>query len=313
MPARCDIIGDVHGCADTLKTLLGQLGYRLFDGVYRHAEREAIFIGDLIDRGPGQREVVEMARRMVDAGTAQAVMGNHEYNAIAYSTPDGSGEGHLRQHSPKNRAQHQAFLDAYAHEPGLYAETIAWFQTLPLWLEIDGLRVVHACWDHGIIRALLQSPGGGPFLSDGLLYASSQKGSWQYHAVETLLKGKEIPLPDGTGFHDKEGTLRHNIRVRWWDRGAGSYRQAYMGPERARTEIPDDQIAGDHLVEYAHDAPPVVLGHYWIEGTPTPLAPNIACVDYSVAKPGGKLVAYRWDGEQTFLADKFVAVHRVET
>jgi len=43
---------------------------------------------------------------------------------------------------------------------------------------------------------------------------------------------------------------------------------------------------------------PVFVGHYWLTGTPELLSNKVACVDYSVAK-GGKLVAYRWDGEPT--------------
>lgn len=49
-----------------------------------------------------------------------------------------------------------------------------------------------------------------------------------------------------------------------------------------------------------------------MEGEPEPLARNIACVDFSVAKPGGKLVAYRWDGEDELSSDKFVWVERVD-
>ena len=48
-----------------------------------------------------------------------------------------------------------------------------------------------------------------------------------------------------------------------------------------------------------------------MEGVPDALAPNIACVDYSVANSGGKLVAYRWDGEKTLTDDKFVWVDRI--
>ena len=44
------------------------------------------------------------------------------------------------------------------------------------------------------------------------------------------------------------------------------------------------------------DAPPVFFGHYWLTGAPTLLSPTTACVDYSIAK-GGRLVAYRWNGE----------------
>jgi len=151
-----------------------------------------------------------------------------------------------------------------------------------------------------------------PEMANEMLNKASEKGTWQYEAIETLLKGKEIPLKEGMCFHDKDGNERHDIRVRWWDKTAATYQDAFMGPESARTHIPDDEINGDHLVEYAHDAPPVFLGHYWMEGILALLAPNIACLDYSVAKSGGQLVAYRWDGEQILSNDKFVLVTRCE-
>jgi hypothetical protein len=48
----------------------------------------------------------------------------------------------------------------------------------------------------------------------------------------------------------------------------------------------------------------VFVGHYWLTGKPIPLTRNVACTDFSVAK-GGKLVAYRWDGESVLGEDKF--------
>ena len=59
----------------------------------------------------------------------------------------------------------------------------------------------------------------------------------------------------------------------------------------------------EEIIRHAIARPDESLG-YWLTGTPTPLAANVACTDYSVAK-GGKLVAYRWDGEQVLSADKF--------
>jgi len=101
--------------------------------------------------------------------------------------------------------------------------------------------------------------------------------------------------------------------VKWWDQSATNYREAYLGPEYARTHIPDDEITDNHLIYYSHDDPPVFIGHYWMEGEPELLAPNIACTDYSVAKPGGKLVAYQWnDGENILAKNKYVAVDRIE-
>jgi hypothetical protein len=307
-----DIIGDIHGCAYSLQALLERLGYSVRDGVYRHPARRVIFLGDFIDRGPLQREALGIVRRMVDAGAALSVMGNHEFNAIAYHTPDKATGDFLRPHTEKNTYQHREFLKAYGHTPADYAAVIDWFGTLPLWLDLGGLRVVHACWDARLIAGITEFQGGSHLLGKDLLAQASRRGLWQFEALETLLKGKEIRLPDGASFRDKDGTLRHNIRVRWWDQGATNFREAFFGPESARTHIPEDEIAGDHLVEYSHEAPPVFLGHYWMEGEPAPLARNIACLDYSVAKPGGRLTAYRWDGEQVLERERFVWVERVE-
>ncbi|MFC5287203.1 polynucleotide kinase-phosphatase [Actinokineospora guangxiensis] len=80
-----DAIGDVHGCRAELEDLLGELGYALErDGEgravgARHPEgRRAVFVGDLVDRGPDTPGVLRLAMGMVAAGTALAVCGNHE-------------------------------------------------------------------------------------------------------------------------------------------------------------------------------------------------------------------------------------------
>src|SRR5688500_5921581 len=80
-----DVIGDVHGCADDREVLLAQMGYDVRDGAYRHANRTAVFVGDLIDRGPAQLRVLQTVKAMVDAGSARMVLGNHEFNALAYA------------------------------------------------------------------------------------------------------------------------------------------------------------------------------------------------------------------------------------
>jgi hypothetical protein len=94
-----DIIGDIDGQADKLEALLRTLGYRDTVGAWRHQERQAIFVGDFLDRGPAQVRSIDIVRRMVDAGAALAVMGNHELNAIAWHTPDSRRSGDfLRSH-----------------------------------------------------------------------------------------------------------------------------------------------------------------------------------------------------------------------
>jgi hypothetical protein len=81
-----DIIGDIHGHDYRLRALLKELGYSERNGAWRHPSRSVVFVGDLIDRGPGQLPTLKLVRSMVDAGSARAVMGNHEFNAIAWAT-----------------------------------------------------------------------------------------------------------------------------------------------------------------------------------------------------------------------------------
>jgi polynucleotide kinase-phosphatase len=70
-----DIIGDVHGCSSELETLLGRLGYA--DGVHPEG-RTAVFVGDLVDRGPDSPGVLRRVMSMVESGAALCVPGNHE-------------------------------------------------------------------------------------------------------------------------------------------------------------------------------------------------------------------------------------------
>jgi Calcineurin-like phosphoesterase len=104
-----DLVGDIHGHAAPLHRLLDKLDYAEVEGVFRHPERKMIFVGDFVDRGPQQREVLRIARSMCEAGVASAVMGNHEFNAIGWASQKKNGE-FLRSHSEKNASQHAQFL-----------------------------------------------------------------------------------------------------------------------------------------------------------------------------------------------------------
>jgi protein phosphatase len=84
-----DIIGDIHGCGDELEALLQHLGYAIADvipsdslwsgSVYSHPQgRKAVFLGDLVDRGPRILDTLKIVRNMVEAGTAICVPGNHD-------------------------------------------------------------------------------------------------------------------------------------------------------------------------------------------------------------------------------------------
>ncbi len=295
-----DVIGDVHGQVGKLRALLERMGYEETTDGWRHPERIAVFVGDFVDRGPEQVAVYEIARAMVESGAALAIMGNHEFNALAFATPDPDRPGEfLRPHSPKNRGQHAAFLEEVGWGTARHEEMLTWFRTLPLWLDLGHddrrLRVVHACWDPTAMATVDRR------LSGELLVAASREGSPEWQAVEHLLKGPEVPLP--TPYADKDGNRRHRARYRWWLADADTLDRAVLLPPDVPPPPPGPV---DPPVSPYTDDVPVVFGHYWQTGTPTPMSERAACVDYSAGK-GGPLVAYRWSGESTLDAARFVA------
>lgn len=303
-----DIIGDIHGHADELIELLEVLDYECQGGVYRHPNRTAIFVGDFIDRGPQILETLRLVRAMHEAESALAVMGNHEFNALAYHTPDPVNHGrHLREHSDKNKHQHAATLSQVS---GDLEDHLEWIRRLPLWLEINSLRIVHACWDAAqieVIKAARTSCGGG--VSTEFLCQATKDGTPLYKAVEDVLKGKEWKLPEGKSYRDKDGHERHHFRIKWFRAPANDTYASYAFT--VDDGLPSDPLSTawmDKITTYPADAGPVFFGHYWLRSKcPTRQATNVACVDYSVAK-GGMLCAYRWDGERELSDDKFVPV-----
>lgn len=305
-----DLIGDIHGHADELVRLLEKLGYARSrgagsTGAYRHPERQVIFLGDFIDRGPRIREVLEIVRAMVDEGAAQAVMGNHEWNAVAFhtETPGSPGE-FLRPHSRRNLEQHQPTIDQLT--PGELDSYLAWFRTLPLWLELDGVRAVHACWDERAMAEIAAAVAKHGGVTPELQQTACRAGQPLFDPVETVLKGKEAALPDGVRFADKDGHLRSRTRVRWYLPPDGHTYRTYALTDSIDCDRELASEVVDDAAPYSQDAKPVFVGHYWLSARqPEILAHNVACLDYSVAK-GGFLCAYRWNGERALSNENFV-------
>jgi hypothetical protein len=300
---KFDVIGDIHGQYDKLVTLLSHLGYSDANGVWRHPRRTAIFVGDLIDRGPKQLATVDVVRRMVETGCAQCIMGNHEFNAIAWVTPDPEHPGKFLRdhHKAGNREQHQAFLDVVEGTP-LQKSITGWFKTLPLWLDLPGLRTVHACWHQESMDVLRPMLGPNHTLTDEVILLGSRKGHPVYEAIDIVCKGPEVALPAGISFEDLGGKVRHDVRVRWWQEDLSTYRKAAIGPPAEMEMIPDVPMPKE-WTGHAYSGPPVLFGHYWFTGKPAVISKQFACLDYSVARDG-PLVAYRWDGETELSSDK---------
>jgi len=282
-----DIIGDIHGYADELEVLLQKLGYQLQSGIYYPPEgRKAVFLGDFIDRGPKIRETLHIVKDMCEKDYAFAIMGNHEFNAVCFHTPYEDNGGFYREHGFKEIKQHYATLEQFSKFPKEWDMFLNWFRKLPLYLNFNDFRVVHACWIDKHIKWLKNNYDG---LTTDFLSRATDENTEEYPLIEDTLKGIEVKLPEGVSFIDKDGHLRTKCRLKWWQ------------PENKRETNKDalllcpsnieDQPYKSNGFVYNSDKP-VFFGHYWLKGDPIIENQKCICLDYSVAR-GGKLVAFR--------------------
>jgi hypothetical protein len=273
-----DIIGDIHGMHTRLVAMLDALGYRRTAGRWAHAEqRKIVFVGDYVDRGARVAEVVELARELCDHRVALALAGNHDTNAIAFATRahdrvfDAATAWHeasarlaagadsaraptawLRPHDAKNLKQHQDTIRGFASAAD-YESCVRHFMTLPVYLELPGLRAVHAAWIPPAIRAL-DAWAAARGVSIGIRAASIDEAIEIQHAraapderhwgelldlgdrqqaldhapdasvavaLERIVKGVELRLPGDARLADGGGHARGEVRIRWFDAAAG--------------------------------------------------------------------------------------------
>lgn len=311
MASGLDIIGDVHGCALTLGLLLRKLGYKKEDGVYRHPSRQVVFVGDIVDRGPRIRESLHIVKNMVDAGTAQCVMGNHEYNALGYVTPTKETEDSLdvefvRSHNARHNRLIAETLMQFASYPEEWRMFLEWFRSLPVFLELDGCRVVHACWDDALIQQF-KDTNGPNYLGNAFIQQSSVHDTFEFQFMDRLTRGTDLPLPDDRILKGRDGYKRSRFRTKFWAKDPMTLEDVAFQPDPLPDDIAQTRLNENQrskLIFYPEDQVPVFVGHYWLQGKPQPMRNNVACLDYSAVKYG-RLVAYRFDGESVLNREKF--------
>lgn len=299
-----DIIGDIHGQADMLKALLEEMGYSLADNVYSHPTRKAVFVGDFINRGPKIRETLRIIRAMVEKGHALAILGNHEINAIYYSLLDKEGQ-HLSKRWSRLRMDLNPTLSEFVGDMDEWKSHIKWMRTLPLFLELDGIRVVHACWQDENIR-LLKENLPPQKLRKSFLKKIGKNGSPVSKAFWETCKGIDFNLPNDLLVFDRDGRAHRSFRSRWWlDPWGMTFKELSF---ESRFDLPFYTIP-EEIVEsrkpYPAKAPIVFFGHYCMKNGNNFLAPNLCCLDSCVSRKGS-LTAYRWHGEKKLVAEHLI-------
>jgi len=301
-----DLVGDIHGFDEPFVELLEKLAYKNIDGVWQHESRMLVSLGDLIDRGPGQKKVVDILKTMQQHGKAKVLMGNHELYAIGWHVKGPNGKP-LRPHSEKNFNEHRAFLEQASHGSPWYIEAIEWFKTLPLFFETDAIRCIHAAWDERHVLTLKTHTNNKGVIKDRVWETPGENDMAFYKSLEYCLNGPKLRLPEGAFFIDSNNRERTKVRLKWWDvTETPTYRNACTSVPNPM-QLPDEALALSSLPVINGDKP-IFFGHYWMQGKPHLMKDNVACLDWSVVQKHGKLAAYRFDGEQVLDANKLVWV-----
>ena len=305
-----DIVGDVHGEIDALRALLRHLGYDN-DGVHPEGRR-LVFLGDLTDRGPNSPAVVRLVTRLLDEGLAQCALGNHDLNLLMGKKKHGNAWffGRREALDASGRIVPQALADDETR-----ALTLRLFRRLPLVLERDDLRVVHACWHAPSVEQVRQAPETDIVelfrRHEARLDQELERLSRGEVRVEELLAALGMSNDEATAFFVCAGTAAETLHDGLLDKigrglvhqNANPVKRLLSGPER-RVAAPF-WSAGKHRHEervpwwdhYGDDAW-CVFGHYSRVDLPgeerrpfdqaRPYAGlgngRVVCVDYSVTR-----------------------------
>lgn len=304
-----DIIGDVHGEATLLKMLLKQLRYEKKSGYYRHPERKAVFVGDFTNRGPEIRQTLQIIRQMVENGAAYAILGNHEINNILYHLKNELKEPLLREKGKRYASVTKTVLE-YKPYPEEWKSMRKWLRTLPLFLELGGIRIVHAYWGDKNIEILKTMLPEGKIprsiFRDLVLHPEQELSQ----AILQTTRGVHLVLPPDLKIYDHRSRVHRFFRIKWWESPVGktfhdfSYESKFHLPKYT---IPPEIYPQFEL--YPADAPPVFFGHYCQGRGPHVIAPNLCCVDACVTIRN-VLAAYSWQGENSLTDQNLILIQK---
>ncbi len=304
-----DIIGDVHGEAGLLKMLLKKMGYEKNSGYYQHPERKAIFVGDFTNRGPEIRLTLQIIRQMVDNGAAFAILGNHEINNILYHLKNEMKEPLLREKGKRYASVTKTVLE-YKFFPEEWKSMRKWLRTLPMFIDLGGIRIAHAYWSDKNINILKnQLPEGKiprSIFRDLVLHPELELSQ----AILQTTRGVHLVLPPDLKIYDHRKRGHRFFRIRWWESPEGKTFHDYS--YESKFHLPKYTIPPEIYPQYEiypKDAPPVFFGHYCQGRGPYIIGKNLCCVDACVTIRKA-LAAYRWNGETELNPENLIMVER---
>lgn len=220
-----DIVGDVHGEIGPLRSLMQHLGYA--KGGHHPDGRRLIFVGDLTDRGPDSAAVVDLVQSLIESGRAQCVLGNHDLNILLKHRKHDNSWFYGEKFLHDDEVVPQVLADE-----AIQQRVVRLFRTLPIALERNDLRVVHACWNDEMVEIARESSDVVRLYNEhhNLIEASFPDLDLDQtdQDLEHQNKNPVKLLSSGPEERTQEpiyasGKLRHEKRVRWWNDYHGTF------------------------------------------------------------------------------------------
>jgi hypothetical protein len=259
-----DIVGDLHGEMDALRSLMDRLEYD--DKGFHPSGRRLVFVGDLTDRGPDSLAVVDFVQRLIQFDRAQCVLGNHDLNLLLGHRKYDNGWFYGEEfHDRDCNLVIQRLADEKDRE-----RILAFLRTLPIALTRPDLRVVHACWDAAAIEKVGNATDASVLhnqlaeqieesvVCNNLDEVERELAHQNQNPVKLLTSGPEVRAEQP---FEASGKFRYLERQEWW------------------TNYSDDT--------------PCVFGHYSMDASVSRQLSSAICVDFGAYKRRQSALPYK--------------------
>jgi hypothetical protein len=224
---------------------------------------------------------------------AESILGDREFKAVCYARQNIPED--MRPDTFKNATEHAGFLEEYPYGTPAYNGVIDWFETLPVYIQKPGFKVIHACWHENALNVCM------PHIrkKDGVLKESAyqaydtENSAAFTDALDILLNGPRYNLPKGGTYIGSNGMPGKEAGILWWkDNALRPHKRIEKGERVSRFLSPDDKKTVVRLKnEFNYTLKDIVfVGHFNVSNPRNILSPKVACLSFK-----GSMMAYRWN------------------
>jgi hypothetical protein len=213
----------------------------------------------------------------------------------------------MSRHISGNRNQIQKTLNDFIGKEEEWKDHLKWMRSLPLFLELGPIRIVHAYWNDADIQVVKE------VLPKGSLKKNFLRNLHEEHPdtaaiLYKLMKGLEFKCPKDLILKCSKGLSRKVFALKWWvDPKDKTFNQMYFGNKFILPEYHFPKELEPTFEPYLPNQPIVFIGHYCMSDGAEVLQQNLCCID-SCVDSTGRLSAYKWSGEKELTARNILTV-----